>query len=234
MTCGSIDRSAVLRGLAAAVIGASAILGAQRAGAQDIGDKSLEKLTEYAWSLVPQQFTMPDGKTIIVDKKKKSEIVVPPDVAREVIKVGYRSAHAQICELQTDQIDNYNSLMKREVDRKKWTDQQLLYISQLHLTTLMFMTGKVKVVERTDGKEVVLEELKSNTKTCSPEQRAKVKELITAYVAAGPKIVPATIVTAPPAATGSTTPAATAAAPVAAPGPAAAAKPAEKKPAEKK
>ncbi len=208
----SIKRSKTKRGKVAAIAGLAAVVSAAMAAAagsaaaQDISEKSLEKLTEYAWSLVPQQFTMPDGKTIIVDKKKKDEIVVPADVAREVIKVGYRSAHAQICELQTDQVDNYNSLMRREIDKKKWSDQQLLYISQLHLTTLMFMTGKVKVVEREGGKEVVLEELKSNNKTCAPEQRTRIKELIVTYVAAGPKITPATIVNAPPTATGSTTP----------------------------
>jgi len=230
MTFAAIDRSVFFGGLASVAVGCVAVLGAAPAAAQDISDKSLEKLTDYAWSLVPQQFTMPDGKTILVDKKKKAEIVVPPDVAREVIKVGYRSAHAQICELQTDQIDNYNSLMRREIDKKKWNDQQLLYISQLHLTTLMFMTGKVNVVEREGGKEVILEELKAKHQTCPPEQKAKVKELITAYVAAGPKITPATIVSAPPAATGSTAPAATL--PAAAPAPST--KPAVKPAAEKK
>ncbi|MDZ4842254.1 MAG: hypothetical protein SH859_08960 [Hyphomicrobium aestuarii] len=230
MTFAAIDRSVFFGGVAAVAVGCVAVLGAAPVAAQDISDKSLEKLTEYAWSLVPQQFTMPDGKTILVDKKKKTEIIVPPDVAREVIKVGYRSAHAQICELQTDQIDNYNSLMRREIDKKKWNDQQLLYISQLHLTTLMFMTGKVNVVEREGGKEVILEELKAKHQTCPPDQKVKVKQLITAYVAAGPKITPATIVSAPPAATGSTTPAA--ALPAAAPVPAA--KPAVKPAAEKK
>jgi hypothetical protein len=225
--------------VAAAAIAATAVLSAGAttgAMAQELSEKSAQVITDYAWSLVPQQFTRPDGKTITVDKKKKNEVVVPIDVAREVIRVGYRSAQAQICELATDQVDNYNSLMRREIEKKKWTDQQLLYISQLHLTTVMLMTGKIKLVEKQGDKEVVVEEGKSTTQACSPDQKGKVKEVIAKYVKEGPAITPAAVVTGPPpqgapAATGSTTPAPAAAAakPAAAPAAAPAAKPAEKK-----
>ena len=203
----------------ALVIGGLVLCTAPAANAaEELSEKSVQTFMDYAWSLVPQQFTKADGKTIIVDKKKKEEVIVPVDVAREVVRVGRLSAHAQICDLKEDQINNYNSLMRREIDKKKWTDQQLLYISQLHLTTVMLLTGKIKLVGRgDDGTEVIEEVGTTNNPTCSAEQGAKVKEIITAYVKAGPAITPA-VVAAPaaataPATTGSTTPSPAAATP---------------------
>lgn len=180
--------------------------------AQELSDKSVKTFMEYAWQMVPAQFTKPDGKTVQIDKKKKDEIVVPMDLGREIIRVGRVSAHAQICDLKEDQFLNYNSLMKREIDKKKWTDQQLIYVNMLHLTTVMLLTGNIKLVEKDGDKEVLVEDSKKAPPTCSAEQRTKVKELITAYVAAGPKLN----LQPPPTstgATGSTTPAAAAAAP---------------------
>ncbi len=168
--------------------------------AEELSEKSIQSFMDYAWSLVPQQFTKPDGKTITVDKKKKEEVMVPLDVAREVVRVGRLSAHAQICELLDDQIQNYNSLMRREIEKKKWTDQQLLYISQLHLTTVMLLTGKIKLVENQGDKQVVVEEGKDVYQTCTPEQKAKVKEVITTYVKAGPVLAKAPASAAPAAA----------------------------------
>jgi hypothetical protein len=131
---------------------------------------------------------------------------------------GRLTAHAQICDLPDDQVKNYHSLMLREQLSKKWTPQQLVYINQLHLTTVMMLVGKLQIVENKGEKTVKVREGKSNTaKTCSAEQKKKVKELITAYVAAGPDIEKS--LAAPPVQTGATTPAS--------------AKPSEK-PAEKK
>ena len=187
--------------------------------AEELSEKSIQSFMDYAWSLVPQQFTKPDGKTITVDKKKKEEVMVPLDIAREVVRVGRLSAHAQICELLDDQILNYNSLMRREIEKKKWTDQQLLYISQLHLTTVMLLTGKIKLVENQGDKQVVVEEGKDVYQTCTPEQKAKVKDVITAYVKAGPVLAtaPAPAPAAPPAAAAATKPAPAAAPPAPAP-----------------
>ena len=195
------------------------------ASAQELSEKAVTSFMEYAWSLTPQQFSKPDGTTIVIDKKKKEESIVPVDVAREVIKVGRLSAHAQVCDLHDEQIQNHRSMMWREDAKKKWTPQQLVYISQLHLTTVMLLTGRIKLVEKDGDKEVVVEEGKAPNTSCSPEQKVKVKELITAYVNSGPHPVaqegaatakptaaqgaaPAPAATAAPAATGSTTPAA--------------------------
>ncbi len=158
------------------------------ADAQELSDKSVRTIMNYAWAMLPQQFTNVN-KVIVVDKTKRAEVEVPLDVAREVIRVGRVSAHAQVCNLPEDQARNHQSMMRREVDKKKWTDQQQLYINQLHLTTVMLLTGKIKVVEKQGDKQVVVEEGKVPTaQTCTPEQAAKVKGIIKQYVDAGPKL----------------------------------------------
>lgn len=191
--------TAGLRRAAGAVL-AVAVAAAPAVG-QELSEKSVRTFMEYAWSLVPAKFTKPDGSVVEIDKKKKEQVLVPIDVAREVIRVGRLSAHAQVCELGEEQVLNYRSLMKREHEKKKWTEQQLIYLNQLHLTTVMLLTGKIKLVEKDGDKEVVVEESKSNAQTCSAEQRAKVKELIMVYVSTGPKLaMPAAV---PPPATAS-------------------------------
>lgn len=197
------------------------------ASAQELSEKAIMSFMDYAWSLTPQQFSKPDGSVIQIDKKKKDQVLVPVDVAREVIKAGRLSAHAQVCDLRDDQVNNHRALMRREEDKKKWTPQQMVYISQLHLTTVMLLTGKIKLVEKEGDKEVVVDEGKAPpVQSCTDEQKKKVKELITAYVAASPKLPePPAAAAAPagaPAATGSTVPKAAApAAAAATPAPAA-------------
>ncbi len=173
--------------------------------AQELSEKATQTFMEYAWQLTPAAFTKPDGTTIQIDKKKRGDVMVPLDVARKVIRAGRLSAHAQVCELAQDQSDNHNSLMRRHLQSKKWTPQQLVYINQLHLTTVMLLTGRIMLVEKQGDKEVVVEEEKRKAQTCSEEQKQKVKEMIAAYVKSGPsptkKAASASAADAQPAAT---------------------------------
>ncbi|MFT3730407.1 MAG: hypothetical protein QM780_03135 [Hyphomicrobium sp.] len=156
------------------------------ASAQELSEHAVRSFMEYAWSLTPQQFSKPDGSVIVIDKTKKAQVEVPLDVARRVIMAGRLSAHAQICDLRDEQVLNHRALMRREEATKRWTQQQLVYISQLHLTTLMLMTGRIRLVEQEGDKQVVVDEKKEPPQTCTEEQRSKVKELIANYVAASP------------------------------------------------
>lgn len=160
------------------------------ASAQELSDKATRAFMEYAWSLTPEAFTKPNGETIQIDKTKKDQVMIPIEVARDVIRVGRLSAHAQACELAAEQAENHNSLMRRETLAKKWSPQQLVYINQLHLTVVMLLTGRVKLVEKSDDKggdkDVVIEEGNKQTQTCTAEQKSKIKELITGYVKTGP------------------------------------------------
>lgn len=168
----------------------SASLMAGPAAAQELSDESIKKFMEFAWSLVPAKFTKPDGTTVEIDKKQKDKVVVPIETAREIIKAGRMSAHAQVCDLAEDQVLNYRSLMKRESDKKKWSEQQMIYINQLHLTTVMLLTGKIKLIEKEgDEKQVVIDDAKKGSgQSCTPEQKQKVKDVITAYVKSGPPV----------------------------------------------
>lgn len=172
----------------AALAGAVALASAAPAAEGELSDKSVQVIMEYAWSLTPAQFSKKDGTVIMVDKQKRDQAMVPLDVAREVVRVGRLSAHAQACNLPEDQSLNHRSLMKRELDKGKWSDQQQLYINQLHLTTVMLLTGKIKLVEKDGDKEVVVDEKQAPQQTCTDEQRQKVKDLIAAYVKSGPAL----------------------------------------------
>lgn len=173
---------------AVALAGALVLTSAASAGEGDLSDKSVQVIMDYAWTLTPAQFSKMDGTVIVVDKAKREQAMVPLDVAREVVRVGRISAHAQVCNLPEEQVLNHRSLMKREVDKKKWTDQQTLYINQLHLTTVMLLSGKIKLVEKDGDKEVVVDEKQLPQQTCTEEQRQKVKDLVTAYVKSGPAL----------------------------------------------
>lgn len=158
---------------------------------KELSEKSVKLLMQYAWALTPPKFTSPDGKVIEVDKTKPKDVIVAVDVAREVIKVARLSAYAQICNLAEEQRANYQTLMRREQAKKSWSDQQLLYISQLHLFTVMTLTGKVQIVEKQGDKQVVVQEGKAPaTSSCDATERDRVKAQITAYITAAPAGTP--------------------------------------------
>jgi hypothetical protein len=168
---------------AAAMIGGSAV--SAMAQAKELSDKSVLTLMRYAWGMVPDRFTTPLGKTIEVDKSKPSESIVPMDTAREVIRTARLSAYAQLCELLEEQRANYQTFMRREEAKSKWSDQQLLFINQLHLFTMMTLTGKVQLVEKDGDKQVVVKEGKpAKASTCSDTEKKKVQEQIMAFVGA--------------------------------------------------
>ena len=176
-------RKVIKFGISAVFAGTFMVQTAQIADAKELTDRSVRVLMDYAWAILPSKFTTQTGKVITVDKKKPKEVMIPTDVARNVIQVARLSAHAQICKLMEAQAANYRGMITVEVDKKKWTDQQLLYISQLHLFTVMWLTGNVKVTEKQGEKEVVVNERASPSKqTCTDVQRKKVESEINAYL----------------------------------------------------
>lgn len=191
------------------LVGAVALAGlATNAAAQAQGklsDKSVNTLMDYAWQILPTKFTTPAGKVIEVDKSKREENSVPVENGREIIRVAYSSAQAQVCELWEEQQTNYDTLMRREIERKKWTDQQLLYITTLHRMTIHAVAGKLKVEEKAGELKVLLEPIKPGEGKCTDEQKAKVQQAIVAYVnieapaqKGEPATPPATQTAAPP------------------------------------
>ncbi len=63
----------VSRAVAIAAMGSAlAICGAPNsASAQQLSDRSVEVLMNYAWSILPTKFTTQTNKVIVVDKSKK-------------------------------------------------------------------------------------------------------------------------------------------------------------------
>ncbi len=186
---GKIGRcGTVAAGLALAVLLAAAGSGSALAQNKELSEKSVQLLMQYAWALTPPKFTAPDGKTIEVDKTKPKDVIVAVDVAREVIRVARLTAYAQVCELIEEQRANYQTLMRREEAKATWTDQQLLYISQLHLFTVMTLTGKVQIVEKEGDKQVVVRDAKGGSKaeSCTETERQRIKTQIVAYINSAP------------------------------------------------
>ena len=155
---------------------------------KQLSDKSVRVLMTYAWSLVPSKFTTPNGKVIITDRSKPKLALVPLDVAREVIRVGRLSAFAQNCDLREAQIANYRTLMRVEREKKKWSDQQILFINQLHLLTVMWLTGHAKVVSKGDNKaeKKVERSVKHKKPVCDKTRKGQIVEAIARYVKSHP------------------------------------------------
>jgi hypothetical protein len=158
---------------------------------KELSDKSVLTLMRYAWGMVPEKFTTPLGKTILVDKSHASESIVPIEIARDVIRVARMSAYAQLCDLPEEQRANYQTLMRREEAKAKWSDQQMLFINQLHLFTVMTLTGKVQLVEKDGDKQVIVQEGKpAKTESCTDTERKKIQDQVMAYVNSSPPPAP--------------------------------------------
>ena len=79
---------------------------------------------------------------------------------------------------------NYQTMYRRE-QAKKWSDQQLLFINQLHLFTVMFSLGKVKITEseEKDKQVEVKEHPTREPKPCEKAERDSLQKSIMSYVA---------------------------------------------------
>jgi hypothetical protein len=152
---------------------------------KDLSERTVQVLMDYAWTFTPAKYTPPSGKTIEVDKSKRQLAMVPLDVASEVVRVGRLSAHAQACELKEEQQANYLTMMSRVKTKGTWSDQQLLFIHQLHQTTIMMLAGRLVITEKDGQKVVSQKEIKAGrAETCTDSQRDLVKKQIAAYIEA--------------------------------------------------
>jgi len=174
MRFGWLAQSALIAGL---------VFAGGAARAEELNDKTVNWLTEHAFSMLPDRFTTADGKVIKIDHSKMEEYLVPPDAAREVIKVAYDSARAQVCRMMDKQRDNYQALVKHQTDGGKWSEKQLLYIKQLHLFVVQFSTGTIKLTQVGDNQkvEVVPTGDINKIKPCSDDEKKVLGDRIDAY-----------------------------------------------------
>ncbi|MEJ2118782.1 MAG: hypothetical protein P8Y36_13195 [Alphaproteobacteria bacterium] len=151
--------------------------------------KSVKLITWFALTTIPSEIKKSDGKTLKIDRKDLKKILVPLEDARRVIMVARNSAHAQQCGMLDLQGHNYLAMMRSEQAKKKWTQEQLLFINRLHLFTVMWLTGNVKFLEKDGKKEprVISEPDKNKKKTCSDAEKAQVKKNIEAFLKSAQK-----------------------------------------------
>jgi hypothetical protein len=156
---------------------------------QELSDRSVALLMHYAWQLTPNTYVTPQGKTIEVDKSDRASATVPTDTAREVIRAARMSAQAQICGLPEEELANFQTLMRREQKKGTWSEQQMLYINQLHLFTVMALTGKITAADAAKG-IAPRKGVEKPAATCSESERKRVRERIMAYLKADPPAAP--------------------------------------------
>lgn len=158
-------------------------LAAPAVAADKLSDKSITVLMDWAWKTLPNKFTTPEGKVIVVDRAKKNEVVVPIDVARHIIEIARLSAHAQICGLVDKQVLNYQTLMRAEEQKKTWTDQQMLYIHNLHTFTVQLLAGGMKITIQENDTTIEKDSNPQAEIECSDDQKKNVEQEIDKYIA---------------------------------------------------
>jgi hypothetical protein len=167
-----------------------------QAMAQKISEKSVRTLMQYALAYTPDRFTGADGTTIHINRKDPEAIkklMVPLKTAEAAVLAGRLAAHARVCGLFDEEKNTFISFVLREQQSNKWTPQQIIYMRSLFYTTEMLMVGKVQVIQRDDGgKKVVIKEGEPAIKSCTDQQRKKVKDLVAAYIKEGPDLAQAT------------------------------------------
>ena len=164
----------------------------------EIKDKTVKTLMRFAFGLMPEVYTGPDGKKITINKKNPDEVIIPIDDARRIILVADRSAKAQNCDLKVMQTLNHNAMVKYEQVFKNWTEKQKLFINQLQLFTVLYMTGNVKFNQKEKTKEEIAADVKNselkNTYKCSNEERKKVAASVDEYLEKMAKTIKAELI----------------------------------------
>jgi len=129
---------------------------ADSAGGQQgkLSDRSVNVMSSLAFSILPNEFPGPDGKPVKVDKSEPNKFLIPVDDARRIIRVATRSAYAEACDLVDLERANYETLMKTEEARKTWTQEQLRFIRALHVFSVSYFTGNMKITATEEENDV--------------------------------------------------------------------------------
>ena len=172
-----------------------------------MSDSSVRVLMTYAFSIIPEETIGEDGKAVKTDKSDPNKYFIPTEDARRVIRAATRSAYAEVCELPDLGRLNFETLMKSERARDTWSQEQLVMINALHLFSVSYFTGNMKVTTHEipeegeggqgDGTMAVSKggvpaepeaggggetnEISSPAPSCPPDQKQKVIKAINAY-----------------------------------------------------
>jgi hypothetical protein len=116
-----------------------------------LSDSAVRVLMTYAFSIIPDEAPGPDGKAAKVDKSDPNKFLIPTEDARRVIRVATRSAYAEVCDLKDLERANYQTLMKGEEAKKVWSRDQMLLINALHMFSVSYFTGSIKITTKEEG-----------------------------------------------------------------------------------
>lgn len=164
--------------VAFALLGSGLVLAQNK----DLSEKSVATLMRYAWQTTLPQFTE-DGKTIHIDKSKPNDVVISQEAAVEVIRGAYRSYEAELCGLNEEAHANFKTVIERGKAKYKWSEQQFVFGRQLHLATVWYTKGAMRLTGRDDNKEVELLKIPPrDPKECSDERRDRVQKAVTEYI----------------------------------------------------
>ncbi len=109
--------------------------------------------------LIPDEIPLADGTKMKVDRANETEMkkfAIPRDDMRRIIRIAYSGATAEICKRMDLQESAYRWMKAEEIKKKKWSKQQLFFISRLFVATVMWQTGSASgVVKDEDGAEKV-------------------------------------------------------------------------------
>jgi hypothetical protein len=119
-----------------------------------LSDKSVNLMSTLAFSIMPEQYLGPDGKPVKVDKSDPNKYLIPVDDARRIIRVATRSAYAEACDLDVLERANFEALMKNEEARNTWTREQLRFIRALHIFSVSYFTGNMKITATEEENDV--------------------------------------------------------------------------------
>jgi hypothetical protein len=156
-----------------------------------MSDSGVRVLMTYAFSVIPDTQTDEKGNVTKIDKSDPKLFIIPADDARRVIRAATRSAYAEACQLLELAQANYKAMMKTEMAKKTWTEQQLQMINALHKFSASYFAGNAKLTEAPDEAATTGESggqgaalVTPKPPQCPPEQKQKVESAIKAYIQA--------------------------------------------------
>lgn len=142
-----------------------------------LSDRTVRVIMGAAFAGIPDELPSPDGKKVKIDRSDPKKFMIPLDDAREIIIKSVMSARAELCGLTDLKRKHFESIMRRELARKKWTPFQMTYIDVLQATTEIFMTGSQAIGEDAKKEDDPSKDIR-NTYKCSSEERQRVKAAV--------------------------------------------------------
>lgn len=168
---------AIAFGVASVSIGSTAVLAQEQKKETKLSERTVRVIMGTAYAGIPESLPKPDGTVVKLDRSDPKKFLIPVEDARNIIVSAVLSARADLCNMEDLGRKHFESLMRRERARDKWTSYQMTYIDVLHATTGLYMTGSTAFgddVNKDDSKET---DIKSKYK-CSDDERGRVKAAV--------------------------------------------------------